>query len=200
MMRILRFYSMIVSPQIFYFCSSPYILFTRTLYTRSLVQRNEYSYCCCCRRKTYVSGTAGKNAAVQLLPLIEYTLLQLRCCSTGMLVLPSFLLPCFAVLLLHMYIWGGRARSTSTAFCRNGVVVYIVYTRAPDGRGPPPLRTTSDARGTVTKKAIPSAQVWSAEMKYSYVLYLAASNGDLCTAVQQHSGTANPQSTVSCRD
>ena len=33
-----------------------------------------------------------------------------------------------------------------------------------------------------------------------YVLYLAGSNGDLCTAVQQDSGTANPQTTVSCRD
>ena len=33
-----------------------------------------------------------------------------------------------------------------------------------------------------------------------YVLYLAGSNGDLCTAVQQDSCTANPQTTVSCRD
>ena len=33
-----------------------------------------------------------------------------------------------------------------------------------------------------------------------YVLYLAASNGDLCIAVQQHSGTTNPQTTVSYRD
>ena len=30
------------------------------------------------QRKTYVSGTAGKNAVVQLLPLIYYTLLELR--------------------------------------------------------------------------------------------------------------------------
>lgn len=37
-----------------------------------------------------MSVTAGKNAAVQLLPSINYTLLELRCGTTGMLVLPRF--------------------------------------------------------------------------------------------------------------
>ena len=68
-------------------------------------------------------------------------------------------------------------------------------------RGPRPSSVKDDFRRqghSEQKKPYQSAQVWSAEMKY--VLYLAASNGDLCTGVQQHSGTANPQTTVSCRD
>ena len=47
-------------------------------------------------------------------------------------------------------------------------------------RGPRPSSVKDDFRRqghSEKKKAIPSAQVWSAEMKY--VLYLAASNGDL---------------------
>ena len=56
-----------------------------------------------------MSGTAGENAVVQLLPLIDYTLPELRRYTTGMLVLPTFL----AVLLyrsavVHVYLWGGR--------------------------------------------------------------------------------------------
>ena len=38
-----------------------------------------------------MSGTAGENAVVQLLPLIDYTLPELRRYTTGMLVLPTFL-------------------------------------------------------------------------------------------------------------
>ena len=47
-------------------------------------------------------------------------------------------------------------------------------------RGPRPFSVKDDLRRqghSEKKKAIPSAQVWSAEMKF--VLYLAASNGDL---------------------
>ena len=109
------------------------VCFLLVLYARILVQRNEYSYCCCCRGKhtSCVSSTAGKNAAVQLLPWIDYlyTLLELRRYTTGMLVLPTF--P--AVLLyrsavVHVYWRGGPVwysiYDTSTTLFRNGVVLY----------------------------------------------------------------------------
>ena len=74
-----------------------------------------------------MSGTAGKNAAVQLLPLIDYTLMELRRCTTGMMVLPSFpSVPLYRFAVVHVYmgwtciIFDLRARH----FFRNGVVVY----------------------------------------------------------------------------
>ena len=45
-----------------------------------------------------MSGAAGKNVAVQLLPLMNHTLLELRRYTTDMLVLSTFLLSCFTVL------------------------------------------------------------------------------------------------------
>ena len=61
------------------------------------------------QRKTYVSGTAGKNAAVQLLSLTDYTLLELRRYTVGVLVLPTFLaVLLYRSALVHVYLWGGR--------------------------------------------------------------------------------------------
>ena len=56
-------------------------------------------------------GTAGKIAAIQLLPLINYTLLELRRYTTGMLVLPTFsALLLYRSSVVHVYFWGGRVR------------------------------------------------------------------------------------------
>ena len=59
-----------------------------------------------------MSGTASKNAAVQLLPLIDYTLLELRRHITGMLVLSTFpaVLVDRSAAVVHVYLWGGRIR------------------------------------------------------------------------------------------
>ena len=56
-----------------------------------------------------MSVTAGKNAAVQLLPLLDYTMLALRCYTTGMLVLPTFpVVLFFRSAVVHVYLCGGR--------------------------------------------------------------------------------------------
>ena len=72
-----------------------------------------------------MSGTACKTAAVQLMPLIDYKLLELRCFTTGTLVLPSF--P--AVLLnrsavAHVDVgWLSMTFDLGVHFLRNGAVV-----------------------------------------------------------------------------
>ena len=56
-----------------------------------------------------MSSTAGKNAAVQRLPSIVYTVLELRRYTTGMLVMPTF--PAFLFYrsgVVHVYLWGDR--------------------------------------------------------------------------------------------
>ena len=55
-----------------------------------------------------MSGTGGKNDAVQLLPLIDYMLLELRRYTNGMLVLVTFPDVFYRSAVVHVYLWGDR--------------------------------------------------------------------------------------------